>query len=139
MNKKSGLKSDVKRKLVTGTIETVIGLGILAFSLATGASLYLYAGGLFAASGAFTLGMCGLRAFMDKKMAEREARAEEKRNGKTADNSKERVAEATKQAEQTQEQTQTQEPSKEQEQPKPNQEAQPQESTKDSNDAGMEM
>lgn len=137
MNKKSGLKSEIKRKLVTGTLETVIGLGILAFSLATGASLYLYAGGLFAASGAFTLAICGLRAFTDKKMAEREARAEEKRNGKIADNSKERVAEATKQAEQTQEQTQ--ESSQEHEQPKPNQEAQPQESTQDSNDAGMEM
>lgn len=138
MNKKSGLKSDVKRKLVTGTIETVIGLGILAFSLATGASLYLYAGALFAGSGAFTLALCGLRAFTDKKMAEREARAEEKRNGKIADNSKERVAEATQQAEQTQEQTQ-QQPSQEQEQPKPNQEAQSQEPTQDSNDAGMEM
>ena len=94
MNKKSGLKSDVKRKLVTGTIETVIGLGILIYSWVTGASLYLYAGGLFAASGAFTLVICVLRIINDKKMAEKEKLAEEKQNSLSAEN--------TNQAEQTQ-------------------------------------
>lgn len=109
MNKKSGLKSDVKRKLVTGTIEAVIGLGILIYSWVTGASLYLYAGGLFAASGAFTLVICVLRIINDKKMAEKEKVAEEKQNSLSAEN--------TNQAEQTQmeqaqaEQTQVEKPS----------------------------
>lgn len=99
MNKKSGLKSDVKRKLVTGTIEVIIGLGILIFSWVTDASLYLYAGILFAASGAFTLVICILRIFADKKMAQKQV--EQEQSIQTTENVVE-VAEEVKEKEQAQ-------------------------------------
>ena len=84
MDNKSNIKSDVKRKLFTGSIETVIGLGILIFSWVTDASLYLYAGILFAASGAFTLVICILRIFADKKTAQKQE--EQKQSTQTTEN-----------------------------------------------------
>ena len=137
-NKKSGLKSDVKRKFFTGAIEVLLGVGILTYALVTGNGLYLYAGGLFAGSGALTLGLAGARAFIDKKVAEREAKAEAKRNEKTAENTREQVAENTKAAEQSQAKEQ-QEPNKEQEPQQQNPEAQQAPETQDSRDDGMEM
>ena len=84
--KKSGLKSDVKRKLISASVEVLIGLAILIYSLVTGSSLYTYAAFLFLASGAFSLVICGIRIFTDKKAAQKEAIKEENSNVQTAEN-----------------------------------------------------
>ncbi len=71
------MKSDVKRKLVTGSIEVAIGIGVLIFSWIKDTPL-LYMGWLLVGSGLFTLIICGLRILMDKKAKENE---EKKENG----------------------------------------------------------
>ncbi len=68
------MKPDVKRKLVTGSLETLLGLGVLIFSWLKGVPL-LYMGALLAGSGVFTLLICALRIFADKKQQGNETNA----------------------------------------------------------------
>ena len=77
MGKLSNLAADVKRKLTTGGIELVLGIGILIYSAVTKSSLYTYAGALFAGSGAVTIILCLLRIFVDKKAADKKAAKQE--------------------------------------------------------------
>ena len=63
------MKDTAKRKLISGTIELVIGVAILIYSLVTGANLYLYGALVFIGSGVFTLAISGLKMYMDKKQA----------------------------------------------------------------------
>ncbi len=86
MDNKSNIQSDVKRKLITGGIEVLIGVGILIYSAVNKSSLYTYGGLLFAGSGAFTLVLCLLRIFADKKMAQKKELKEKEQTTETAEN-----------------------------------------------------
>ncbi len=59
------MKSDVKRKLITGTIETLLGIAVLICSWIKDIPL-LYMGLLLVGSGLLTLIICGLRIIADK-------------------------------------------------------------------------
>ncbi len=74
------MKSDVKRKLVMGSIEVAIGIVVLIYSWVKDTPL-LYMGLLLVGSGLFTLLICGLRILMDKKAKENEANAVNAENG----------------------------------------------------------
>ena len=86
MGKLSNLAADVKRKLTTGGIELVLGIGILIYSAVTKSSLYTYAGALFAGSGAVTIILCLLRIFVDKKAADKKAAKQEAQVNQTSEN-----------------------------------------------------
>ncbi len=59
------MQPEIKRKLITGTTEVVLGIAIYIFCLISDFSLFTYGALLFIISGGFTLLICGLRILAD--------------------------------------------------------------------------